>query len=205
MGADGGSPPLVLTPLAGSRYVVRAGPHNSRAVEEVGDELRAAHQPVPRSMTVVCAKVLCGRTMGRQVSLVGRSGVWVSVGQGDARVRAHTVRRRWVGWGTGTEWLLPLRPPVHHQATLHQRRLCAGDQQLAQGQVTALRLSQWAALLLANEVQMLPNLEARLALSLRLAGYNDYVSDRVRSPTGLVGNHGCGAPGCCARVCAQSW
>ena len=60
-----------------------------------------------------------------------------------------------------------------------QRKLAAGQGQLAQGTVAALRVSEWASLLLHPGVQAYPELDTRLSLSLITAGHPDVTTEKV--------------------------
>ena len=76
-------------------------------------------------------------------------------------------------WGPGR------RLPLSIEATPFQRRLAAGEGQLAQGEVEPLRLSEWAAILLSDDVQAERDRDKRLALSLLIAGHSDVTRPKV--------------------------
>ena len=65
------------------------------------------------------------------------------------------------------------------QATPFQRRLAAGEGQLAQGEVQSLAVSEWAAILLSPDLQAEKDRDKRLALSLLIAGSSDATKGKV--------------------------
>ena len=58
-------------------------------------------------------------------------------------------------------------------------RSSGGWRRLAQGEVEPLRLSEWAAILLSDDVQAERDRDRRLALSLLIAGHGDATRPKV--------------------------
>ena len=92
---------------------------------------------------------------------------------------------RWVvrclvvgGWGVMRSVALA----GHIDSTDAERKMAAGQGQLAQGTVAALRLSEWAALYLHPDVQKEADRDVRLAMSLMMAGHKDAPLGKVRPP-----------------------
>ena len=74
----------------------------------------------------------------------------------------------------------PLAPQI--SATDFQRKVAAGQGQLAQSAVTKLKLSEWARLLLMDDVQKFPDRDNRAAVSLLMAGHVDATKSKVCRP-----------------------
>jgi hypothetical protein len=69
--------------------------------------------------------------------------------------------------------------PASIDSTDLQRKVAAGQGQLAQGTVAPLKVSEWARLYLHAEVTAIKDRDERLGLSLLMAGHPDSTKDKV--------------------------
>ena len=67
----------------------------------------------------------------------------------------------------------------HIESSDYERKLAAGEGQLRQSQVQPLKLSEWASLLLHNEVQAVEDRVDRATTSLLMAGHPDATTSKV--------------------------